>query len=410
MKFALVLVGLVVVIQYVTAGCHTCGHSPCGCGCGLEGSGEDMCRGTKRCVPMVVRPQALETPKFAAPAFEPVSSPCACKKAIVKPAVLPKPVCRPQIPTCVVDSCHHSHHNVHHSTSSSCCHHHVAGCCGPTVHDIQNGACGHLHHGHGHGQYAHGHGHGTCAPADAVSLSLAYKMAQQANYNSMANEDKLNFGFRKIPQEIPVKRIIHNNVPEEKIFSLNGQIVELKPVKAACCKSLAEEAAEDLLALQDEEEENARNGEATGVRRVSLGELGYAPAKPTRAAAAAAAPTTRSSPETSTSRCSPSPSSWCSPPLRHPTAASLPKLAFLTRSPAANAHACQCVSRNTTAAAVTRKPSLSRSICDEFGDVCEILFRAASFHCLFSLFLFCSGFVFVLVFVVFFPFVSFFSK
>lgn len=61
------------------------------------------------------------------------------------------------------------------------------------------------------------------------------------------------------------------------MFALNGQIVELKPVRIESQKSLDEEAADDLLALEEEEEKNAEI--AAPLRKVSLGEIGYAPAK-----------------------------------------------------------------------------------------------------------------------------------
>lgn len=120
----------------------------------------------------------------------------------------------------------------------------------------------------------------NCVPADAVSLALAYKMAQEKKY---LGEDKLSFGFRKIPVELPppLQVLRRNNVPEEKIFALNGQIVELKPVAAngGSRVSLDEEAAEDLLALENDEAEQYGIGNDAPIKTVSLGELGYAPAK-----------------------------------------------------------------------------------------------------------------------------------
>lgn len=137
-----------------------------------------------------------------------------------------------------------------------------------------------LHQGmHGvHGGVSCAENEANCVPADAVSLALAYKMAKESNCLS---EDKLAFGFRKIPVELPPSPQIlrRNNIPEEKIFALNGQIVELKPVVGGCRSqaSIDEEAAEDLLALENEEEELGLSN--APIRSVSLGELGYAPAK-----------------------------------------------------------------------------------------------------------------------------------
>lgn len=134
-----------------------------------------------------------------------------------------------------------------------------------------------LHHGI-HGGHNCAENQASCVPADAVSLALAYKMAQERNCLS---EDRLAFGFRKIPVELPpsAQVIRRNNVPEEKIFALNGQIVELKPVVGGCRSqaSIDEEAAEDLLALENEEEDYGVG--PAPIRSVSLGELGYAPAK-----------------------------------------------------------------------------------------------------------------------------------
>ncbi|RZC33733.1 hypothetical protein BDFB_008095 [Asbolus verrucosus] len=116
-------------------------------------------------------------------------------------------------------------------------------------------------------------------PADPVSLSVAYKLAQES---CNRNEDKLAFGFRSLPKEVPLytmKKI--NNIPEEDLFSLNGQIVELKKIKCDHEKSVDEEATDALLALADEE---ALIGEDDKVapgqfKKITLGEIGYGPAK-----------------------------------------------------------------------------------------------------------------------------------
>lgn len=127
---------------------------------------------------------------------------------------------------------------------------------------------------------------GVLSPADAVSVDLAYKMAQQNNANTQQSEDRLNFGFRKIPVELPPKKMIRNNVPEEQIFNLNGQIVELKPIRHCghTATSLAEEAAEELMQLQEEEaaaaaEEGGSVFGFGGPRRPTLAEIGFGAAK-----------------------------------------------------------------------------------------------------------------------------------
>lgn len=66
-----------------------------------------------------------------------------------------------------------------------------------------------------------------------------------------------------------------NNIHEEKLFNLNGEIVELKPVVCSSGKSVDEEAAEDLLAHQLEDE-GCR--EEASVRKLSYGEIGFGPA------------------------------------------------------------------------------------------------------------------------------------
>lgn len=81
-------------------------------GCGFDHE-ETMCSKSpeRGCVPMVVRPHEIPKPALAATAalsLAPVPGPCLYKKVIVKPAVLPKPKCRP------TEDYHSSHHH-HHS-------------------------------------------------------------------------------------------------------------------------------------------------------------------------------------------------------------------------------------------------------------------------------------------------------
>lgn len=61
---------------------------------------------------------------------------------------------------------------------------------------------------------------------------------------------------------------------------MNGQIVELKPVKVCQNgKSIEEEAVENLLALEEEEEVASIDETCSPIKKISLGELGYVPAK-----------------------------------------------------------------------------------------------------------------------------------
>lgn len=80
----------------------------------------------------------------------------------------------------------------------------------------------------------------------------------------MPGEVSLKFPFLQRQKE---------NIPEENLYSLNGAIVELKPV-TTLGKSVDEEAAEQLMDLQEEEVV----GES-GVRKLTLGEVGYGLAK-----------------------------------------------------------------------------------------------------------------------------------
>lgn len=63
--------------------------------------------------------------------------------------------------------------------------------------------------------------------ADPVSISLAYRSANR----SPVDEDKISYGFKKIPADQPRVKIV-KNVPEEKLWALDGSIIELKKAKA----------------------------------------------------------------------------------------------------------------------------------------------------------------------------------
>uniref|UniRef100_A0A6P7F9L0 Uncharacterized protein LOC114327737 n=1 Tax=Diabrotica virgifera virgifera TaxID=50390 RepID=A0A6P7F9L0_DIAVI len=284
------------------------------------------------CVPLVVRPQDLPKPNICPKVEHDLTrvkpNPCAVKKAIVKPAVLPKPVCK-----------HHGHESggfggyggyggQHHqhdqmilkqksTIKADLCYD------GAVIESARRSTspksprfisyCGPLHgtgpcYGNGQiiplgggvgsngkgcaGGCGMAPGYGLLSPADSVSLDLAYKLAREADLVRLQSEDRLNFGFRKIPIELPPKKIQKAHVPEEGIFNLNGQVVELLPGRPSATgnspAALAEEAAEELLALQEEEAENLANGGSETVlgggnypiRRVSLCEIGFKPCRP----------------------------------------------------------------------------------------------------------------------------------
>ncbi|KAL1502798.1 hypothetical protein ABEB36_007893 [Hypothenemus hampei] len=111
--------------------------------------------------------------------------------------------------------------------------------------------------------------------ADPVSVALAYKQAQISNLN----EDKLFYGFRKLPDEIhrPVYEPPRNIFPEESLYTINGPVVELKPVEAAkkTVDNLSEEAAEELLDLAASEEAS----KMPSIKQPCLSDLGFVPTK-----------------------------------------------------------------------------------------------------------------------------------
>ncbi|CAH0549295.1 unnamed protein product [Brassicogethes aeneus] len=113
-------------------------------------------------------------------------------------------------------------------------------------------------------------------PADPVSLALAMKRSHQ---RCITGEDKLAFGFTKLPVEIPLIVKEKLRMPEDNLYKLNGQIVELKAVKKVCQnkKSLAEEAMDDLEGSS--EEIQVQDEEVSSTKQLSLQELGYQPAK-----------------------------------------------------------------------------------------------------------------------------------
>ncbi|CAG9832149.1 unnamed protein product [Diabrotica balteata] len=317
MKLGILFIGLVALVHHSSAiGCSSCsschgsyGHYheehhggcgfrfPCRKQCNTEELPQsDWCGNTgHHCVPLVVRPHDLPKPNVNPGVEVDLScvkpNPCAIKKAIVKPAVLPKPVCKHHHR----QSCGCDNHHQHHSCCGSL---HGSGPCyghGPIIpHGGVIGSNGNLRGsgivGISGGPGAPGYGYGPLSPADSVSLDLAYKLAREADLVRLQSEDKLNFGFRKIPIELPPKKIIKANVPEEGIFNLNGQIVELTPIRASAGNSpaaLAEEAAEQLLALEEEEAEALANGGSEAqlgvqcpIRKVALCEIGYKVAKP----------------------------------------------------------------------------------------------------------------------------------
>ncbi|XP_044260737.1 uncharacterized protein LOC123008790 [Tribolium madens] len=252
----------------------SCGVAPLSCNCGL-GSGEDVCHDNdkiKTCTPLVVRPLEIPKPKLPSTLLlPPVDSPCSCHTSLVKPAVVPNPPCTAYSGgyTGSVDVLNNQHLTLSQQQQI-------------LFGGAQTGGCG--------GAYGYTPvarpilvdeiektpvNPANYVPADPVSLSVAYKMSQEKCHQ---NEDKLSFGFRSLPKDVPIYfRRSGNNIPEENLFNLNGQIVELKKIPCNSQKSLDDEAAEQLTDLQEEEQE-ARMA-VNPYTSLTLGEIGYGPAK-----------------------------------------------------------------------------------------------------------------------------------
>lgn len=102
-------------------------------------------------------------------------------------------------------------------------------------------------------------------PADPISLSLAYKAQQRAK--SSVPEEKLQYGFRKPPKNLP--HIKHfPNIDEGKLFAVDRTVVELKP----SARVQEEEEIEE-----EEEEEQQTNDIAPG--HLGYSDIGYYPSK-----------------------------------------------------------------------------------------------------------------------------------
>lgn len=101
-------------------------------------------------------------------------------------------------------------------------------------------------------------------PADPVSLSLAFKMAQKT-INRPVSEGSLNFGARSTPIDGSVKKIA-SNIPEEKLFTIEKPLVELKFAP----QSVATENYDDLIAEQEALEQKRLELEAQAEERSQI--------------------------------------------------------------------------------------------------------------------------------------------
>ncbi|XP_017785101.1 PREDICTED: uncharacterized protein LOC108568491 [Nicrophorus vespilloides] len=250
------------------------------------GEGRDMCSGPK-CAPMVIRPAKLpklnlediSKPRVVCkqvgglPALKPIGDLCSCKQSIVVPAFVPKPVCA----SCKKQSCGCGASSSGASSSSSS----YGGGSSYSGSSSYSGASSF----NGGSSYAGGSAASYSAPAyapqqeeivytaaaDPVSLSLAYKAQQKACSTS---EDKLAFGFRRLPIDGSKAKIV-KNVPEELLYKLNGEIVELKPVSCNKGISVDEEAMEQLAAEEYADEIDTQEFGGGSVKQLSYGEIGF---------------------------------------------------------------------------------------------------------------------------------------
>nr|CAH7726993.1 unnamed protein product [Callosobruchus chinensis] len=247
------------------------------------------------CVPLVVRPQQIPKPAIALPVnVGLVPGPCTVKKAIVRPAIVPKPTCQAQEKPAYgfgYSEGTGTYSEGKYSGVEGFVNGNVGGGfpsgiggevflgsragIGPFV----DGGCkplGAVIEGVGIGDYRIG------TPADPVSIAIALKKQAEIENCERAIEDKLSFGFRKIPIELPRKEIIKAAlIPEENIHRLNGKVIEFVPPKPGCkSRTLEEEAAEDLLQLEAEEAavEEAEESRKGPYNNILLEEIGYRPA------------------------------------------------------------------------------------------------------------------------------------
>ncbi|CAH1959318.1 unnamed protein product [Acanthoscelides obtectus] len=270
MKFLSAFLGIVLLVHNVY------GYCPCASkgfvkDCGLCES-SDMCHnldtassgsfgvtadGTASGIPIVVRPQEVPKPLVALPLnLGIVPGPCTIKKAIVRPAIVPRPVCT---------------------------HKEKAGSSLFTEGKF-SGIEGFVNLASAIQGVGINEDNKIGTPADPVSISIALKKQQEIENCERAIEDRLSFGFRRVPKELPKREQVKQLIPEVNIHRLNGQIIEFVPPKPGKqCKhsTLEEEAIEDLLELEAEEQAlaEAQESQRRGpYNNILLEEIGYRPA------------------------------------------------------------------------------------------------------------------------------------
>lgn len=100
-------------------------------------------------------------------------------------------------------------------------------------------------------------------------MSLAYKSARRASI--LVPEEKLSFGFKKIPKN--AENVISvPNIPEEKLYTFDTKVVELKEIP---CRKHKEK--EEIEVEEEEEEEEEEAKPACGLGYLNYNQLGYYP-------------------------------------------------------------------------------------------------------------------------------------
>lgn len=105
-------------------------------------------------------------------------------------------------------------------------------------------------------------------PADPISILIAMK-AQQT-----LKEGQMDYGFKKKPIELPRVKIVAPNVAEEKLYDLNGKVIEFKRPSFHSEESEYDDDDVDQLCGSDEDESHERRKE-THPQRYYYSDLGY---------------------------------------------------------------------------------------------------------------------------------------
>lgn len=102
--------------------------------------------------------------------------------------------------------------------------------------------------------------------ADPVSINLAIRASIQKN----VPEEKISFGFNKLPLNQPAAKIAMPDLPEEKLWSSMGPVIELN-------RPIAKRTQSNSNCDSDEDEEPK---EKVLENILSYGQLGYGFSKP----------------------------------------------------------------------------------------------------------------------------------